>query len=667
MRYSFLGVAILLMISKLGYAQQGEQAFECSYVKSVHSRAEKVSVADPVEEKYDVQYVKFDLKLSNDTTYVDGTVTTTAKVVAPGFNHYVFELDNALVIDTVLIDGVGASVTAFGDVRIVTMPAVLTTGNTFKAMVRYHGYPNGAGTIFTGVGTIFTGVGGLNTKRSPTWGTRITFTQSESYHSKEWWPCKQSLQDKIDSVDMWVTVPDSLKAGSNGLLTNVTTVDATHKRYEWKSRHPIAYYLISVAVAPYVDYSYYMHFSGSMDSMLIQNYVYSNPLTLPFFKNELDSVGMLVDYFSKLYSRYPFWNEKYGHCMAPLNGGMENQTMTSIGYFDGWVIAHELGHQWFGDNVTCATWADIFVNEGFASYTEDLYREHFNSKAGMVADMMNKQANVRKYDTGSIYVPAADTADEGRVFDSRLSYHKGACMLHMLRHTINNDSIFFHVYKTYQQEHRNGNASIIDFKTALKSIVGSEANGINIDTFFRQWAFGEGFPVFNAKWNQKSNEVYIQLDQMTKVPSSVSCFTVPMEIKLYSPVGDTVIRVNTTDPNQLFRFTWTKPVSSISLDPEHWLLDSVGSIAKDMTLTAGQVVETPVKIYPNPTNGDWTIENLTVQSTLVLTDMTGRVLWQKSGNGTKDTVPAENLATGMYMLKVTDERGGVTTFKLVRE
>jgi len=155
-----------------------------------------------------------------------------------------------------------------------------------------------------------------------------------------------------------------LKAGSNGVLTAVTRTDATHLRYEWKERYPIDYYLISASVAPYVDYSYYVHFTGSYDSMLVQNYIYPNVLSSTYYKHVIDSTGMMIDYFSTLYSRYPFWKEKYGHCMAPLSGGMEHQTMTTIGYFSPTVVAHELSHQWFGDNATCATWSDIMMNEG---------------------------------------------------------------------------------------------------------------------------------------------------------------------------------------------------------------------------------------------------------------------------------------------------------------
>lgn len=660
MRATFLSIAILFIINQLSFGQHTGERFECSYIKSINRNAARVSVADPVQEKYDIKYVKFDLKLANDTTYVGGNVSTTARVVATSLSLYVFELDNALVVDTVFIDGTQAAVTSFGDVRTVALPHTLTMGTMFTARVVYHGYPSVAGTIFTGIG-------GLNTKISPTWGTRITFTQSEAYHAKEWWPCKQSLHDKIDSVDMWVTVPDTLKAGSNGVLTGITPVDATHNRYEWKSRHPIDYYLISVAVAPYIDYSYYMHFSGSSDSMLIQNYVYDNPATLPFFKNVIDSVGMYVDYFSKIYSRYPFWNEKYGHCMAPLNGGMENQTMTTIGNFQGWIVAHELGHQWFGDNVTCGTWADIFVNEGAASYTEDLYREHFHSRADMIADMVEKQANVRKYDTGSIFIPAADTIDEGRVFDSRLSYHKGACMLHMLRHVINNDSIFFHIYKSYQQEHREGNATIADFRNVVKSIVSPAVNEINIDTFFKQWAYGEGFPVYHAKWNQKGNEVYVQLDQTTKMPSSVACFSTPIEIRLRAGATDTLIRVTNDRNSQLYHFTWRKTMTGLNLDPNEWVLDSVAGITKDVTLSSMEVPVNKISIHPNPTATSWSISGLTTQSTLLLCDMSGKVLWEKQSSSISETIPADDLPKGMYVLKIFTTEGELLVRKLIKQ
>jgi aminopeptidase N len=653
MRNTLALLALLLITSHLGLAQESGP-WQCAYAKNGFGA--RVAVAAPAEENYDIKYLKFNLNLTNASTYVSGDVTTTA-VALVTLSAYVFELNDSLRIDNVLVDGVSVPVSSSGDVRTVALSAPIPAGNLFSVQVFYHGTPYVAATIFGGIG-------GINSMNSPTWRNRVTFTQSEAYHAKEWWPCKQSLHDKIDSVDMWITVPDSLKAGSNGLLKAVTRTDATHLRYEWSERYPIDYYLVSASVARYVDYSYYMHFTGSYDSMLVQNYVYSNPLTLPFFKNVIDSTGLMIDYFSNIYSRYPFWQEKYGHCMAPLSGGMEHQTMTTLGYFEGSVVAHELGHQWFGDNVTCGTWADIFCNEGFASYTEDLFREHFHSRADMVNDMVGKQADVRSADTGSIYVD--DTTRELRIFDGRLSYNKGACMLHMLRYVINSDSTFFQVYKTYQQEFKNKTGTILDFRNSAQSILGRTANGISLDTFFNQWAYREGFPIYTAKWNQGGSDVYVQLNQATSAPLSVSNFITPVDILLHSTTGDTVIRVKNDQANQLFHFNWRKTVAGITIDPNHWLLDSVASVSHDTKLSVKQLPVGEISIYPNPTGNNWNVTNLPANSSMVLTDIMGRVLWQKSQANTTEIIPAGDLGKGMYLLQVINNEESKTTYKLIK-
>jgi aminopeptidase N len=411
-----------------------------------------------------------------------------------------------------------------------------------------------------------------------------------------------------------------------------------------------------------------MHFTGSTDSMLIKNYIYSNPLTLTTFKGVIDSVGKMVDYFSQIYSRYPFWNEKYGHCMAPLNGGMEHQTMTTIGFFDDpAIVAHELSHQWFGDNVTCSTWSDIFVNEGVASYSEDLFKEHFHSRLEMVQDMMSKQADVRKIDTGSVY--CEDTTDESRIFSSRFSYHKGACLLHMLRYVIDNDSTFFQVYRSYQQEHKNGNGTIEDFRIATKSITGLYANGINIDTFFNQWAYKYGYPVYSASWNRTGNDFYMLLKQTPKVSASVACFKMPLDIMLHSASRDTMIRIMADQPEQLYHLNVSAGDSLVAIDPFHWVLDSFSSIVHDRSLSQLALNEpavSAIKIYPNPASSEWTIEHLPLNSRMILTDVMGKVLWENVAHATKVALPASNLVQGVYILRVNGE-GFSDSYKLIKE
>jgi len=644
--------ALLLIVSQLAFGQENISTAKCSHTKS--HLAGKTTVADPGEDNYDVKYVKLDIALTNTSTYISGNATTTAVVTASSMSAYVFELSSLLTIDSMFIDGSAVTASGTGDVRTATLSASLPAGTMFTALVYYHGTPT-SGTLF---GTL-----GMNSLASPSWGNHATFTLSESYHAFEWWPCKQSLRDKIDSSDVWITVPDSLKAGSNGLLQNITTMDSSHVRYEWKERYPIDYYLISAAVANYIDHSYYVHFTGSTDSMLVQNYVYNNPSTLTTFESVIDSTGMTIDYFSQLFGRYPFWHEKYGHCMAPLSGGMEHQTMTTLGFFEGTLVAHELGHQWFGDNVTCATWADIFMNEGFASYDEDLFIDHFRNHASMLTDMQNRQTNVKSQPGGSIYVD--DTTSENRIFDSRLSYDKGACLLHMLRFVINNDSVFFQVYKTYQQQMTDSTGMISDFKNTTEAVAGATINGMNMDTFYNQWAYLQGYPIYNMTWNQSGTDVYVQLVQTTSMPSSDPLFYTPAELQLHSSTGDTIIRIFNNQATQLYHFTWGRMMTGVTFDPNYWLLYEMAGNTHDPSLDVAAVNRTAITVAPNPATNYWQISNVPAGASLLLTDAAGRAVWQQQANSSNVNIPAAQLASGMYILQVSNDREKMS-YKLVK-
>ncbi len=632
-------------------------AHQCAHARQEAYRGlAKVAVASPAEENYDVKYVKLDVALTNTSTFISGSVISNAVVVASTMPNYVFELASNMTIDSVKINGVARTWTTNGVVRMVALPAAMAQGTAFTVQVWYRGTAND----------------GLFSDASPSWGTDATWSLSQPYNANEWWPCKQSLQDKIDSCDVWVTVANPLKAGANGLLKNISTLTGNRSRYEWKHRYPIDHYLISVATAPYVDYSFYVTFPGSTDSMPVQNYVYGdNAQVLPFWKTRIDSTKGMIQHLSSLFGRYPFWQEKYGHCMAPLGGGMEHQTMTTQGNFGTELTVHELGHQWFGDAVTCATWSDIWLNEGFASYCEYIYRAQFQSALSARNKMQAVHNSVMRAGTtplvtGSVYV--TDTANEGRLFSGRLTYDKGSAVIHTMRYVVGNDSVFFPMLRNYQNLYKFKTATTEDFKNTAETFLGYQ-----LDTFFNQWIYGEGYPVFSATWNQLGSDVVINITQTnanTATGATVPAyFATPLDVRLSSAAGDTTVRVYLGSASTRVEFPWSKSMTGLSFDPSNWIMNDAGAVSKDLGLLSveGATVAQAFSVHPNPARDAWQVGGLQPGAALRLADLAGRIVWSGVSDAASAKVPATHLPTGMYILQVQARGAASQSVRLVKQ
>lgn len=640
----------LLLLSVSVLALQASAHNECSRANKKKRAVHKSTIATPEENDYDVKGLKFDINLTNASTEVSGNVITYARTVIPSFSTYAFELDTALTIDSVKFDGQLVSFTSTNAVRKVNLGAPLANNTDFTVQVFYHGTPK------AGTGQFFTG--GLNTVTLNS-GTKLMYSLSDPDFADDWWPCKQSLQDKIDSVTMWVTTDDTLKVGSNGLLNNTTQMPSNKVRYEWETNYPIDYYLITVAVAPYKEYNYYMHFTdGSNDSMLIQNFVYdSTAFMTTVNKNNLDSTGFMIDHFSKLYGKYPFANEKYGHCMSALSGGMEHQTMTTLGNTSTTLIAHELGHQWWGNNVTYAKWEDIWLSEGWATYGEQLYIEHFWGKQAAKAERTGIYNHVMSSGSGSVWVD--DTTNVYRIFDGRLTYSKGAAVAHMLRYMAPADSLFFKGIKDYQQQFAYGTAVTKDLQNVME-----QAYGTSLDSFFRQWVYGQGHPTYNISWYHIGTQVHLKVDQFTS-HSSVSVFNMPLQILLKGTKRDTLVTVDVDQASRHHIFYWDEQMTGVVVDPEDEVVNRVNIVKEDATLVSvKERTLSKIRVYPNPATDGWYIDGIGSKTTLQLTDIGGKVLWEGVAYG-KIFIPSNEFPSGNYMLK-TFNKDSERTFKLIK-
>jgi aminopeptidase N len=586
---------------------------------------------------YDVNFYFLDLNVENNSIDLAGSVTIQAKVSHLQLDTVAFELVDEMIIDSIFINEFQQTFFRNDDEVFVPLVNPLFQDEQFTLQIFYHGTPPTGG-FFSGISTEYDSI----------WKKHVTWTLSEPFNARQWWPTKQVLTDKADSVWVYITTSALNKAGSIGLLSDEVSLPNNKVRYEWKSKYPIAYYLISFAVAEYQEYNIYAKPSDLMgDSILIQNYIYNSPGCLTHFKYDIDNTVNFLELFSDLFSTYPFRTEKYGHCLAGLSGGMEHQTMTTLGRFDFSLVAHELGHMWFGDNVTCSNWSDIWINEGFATYADYLATDII--AGGQWPEIWKKNVHnfILSEPGGSIYVPEDEITYDNvdRIFDSRLTYFKGAIMLHMIRFELNSDDLFFSVLKNFQEKFADSLASAPDFINVL-----NETSGKNFNDFFEQWYYGEGYPIFSIEFKQNNNLLEIESVQTTSMPDVTPLFKMHIPFKLFFTDGtDSTIILYQEFNTKLFNVPMFKSIDSIQVDPEKWVLKKVESVIGIQE----NKLNLKISISPNPATEKMfvTCGNANISSVTI---------WDLIGNKKAVFTPMQlisgldvsGLSSGVYFLNI---------------
>ena len=639
MKYFF--TLVLLGASLFSWSQRKDTTTEeIAEIEARTAMSQVTMVQNLNTNNYDVKYHRLELNIDPAQPDISGDVTTYYEA-KDDMSQITFELMNNMTVSQVEHHGNTLVFTQnSNDEVVITLPEVLNTGVLDSLTISYSGTP-----LTSGFGYF---------EQTTHNGVPIVWTLSEPYGAKNWWPCKQDLIDKIDSIDVYLNTPrfyvplnDEYVAVSNGLEQSQTIV-GSNKITHFKHRYPIPAYLVAVAVTNYEVYSHTVPNNGN--PFEIVNYVY--PEDLSYAQSATPVTVSIMELYSNLFEEYPFANEKYGHAQCGFGGGMEHTTVSFIGGFSRTLIAHELAHQWFGDKVTCGSWKDIWLNEGFATYLEGMVTENFDGEDLFTNWKQSKVNNITSLPYGSVYLSDADTLSVSRIFSSRLSYNKGAMVLHMLRKKVG-ETAFFQGMQNYLDapELAYNFAKVEDYKSAMET-----ASGQDLTEFFNDWLYNEGYPSYEVHWNQIGSQVNIQVLQTQSDPS-VSFFEAPVPIRIVGTLGEVEdVLLDNISNGQYFSEAVGFIVDHLEFDP------NVDLISKNNTVllsTDENMLESAIKLYPNPISATLFLsvpEDVEVSEIQVFNTV-GQLVFKRS---TYDqSLSFQGLSSGMYFVELNTNRGKV--------
>lgn len=586
---------------------------------------------------YDIKYHRLNLNVDPSVAQISGDVTTYFEA-KENLSQITFELTQNMVVSQVLQRGNALSFTQNSDDEVViTLSQTQNQGVLDSLTISYSGNP-----VSSGFGSF---------EQTTHNGAPIIWTLSEPYGAKGWWPCKQDLNDKIDSIDVYLNTPrfnpsnEEYIALSNGVEIS-QTYNGNDKTTRYKHKFPIPAYLVAIAATNYAVYSHEVPNDGN--SFEIVNYVYPENLDYA-----LDNTGVTVDimeFFSNTFEEYPYAEEKYGHAQFGWGGGMEHTTVSFMGNFSRGLIAHELAHQWFGDKVTCGSWKDIWLNEGFATYLSGLVIENFDGNFSFRNWKEQRINSITSYPYGAVYLSDQDTTSVGRIFSSRLSYNKGAMVLHMLRKKIG-DANFYQGMQAYLDDPNLAfsYAKTPDYKAKMEAVSGED-----LTEFFNDWIYNEGYPSYAIELSQVStNEVLIQVNQ-TQSHSSVSFFEATVPVRIMGTGGETLdLQLNNTFNGETFLETVNFEVAGLLFDPEFDI------ISRNNTVVLGVedfVLGNEFLLYPNPVASVLQIkkpDDLSINGVEIYDALGRRVMKATDQN----SIHVESLSTGIHFVKFTTNKG----------
>lgn len=629
---------LVLLSAQLGVGQTDIE-HDKMVEAEMKSASEMMAVAvNPNTQNYDVTYSKLEFTVNPTVLNISGKVTTTFKALS-NMNTVVFDFykktSGAFVISSVKKNGVAlAFVHNSAHELVITLPSTLTTGNSATVEIIYNGVPSTLEEAFN--------VGSHN-------GNAVLWTLSEPFGARDWWPCKQDLNDKIDNgIDVYITAPSQYTSVANGIEPEAPVTVGANKTTHFRHGYPIAAYLVAIAVTNYQVFNQQGGL-GTVQSPFfpIINYIY--PEESAATQASLAVTPDIINFYETKLGPYPYRNEKYGHARANLSGGMEHTTVSFMQSWSRGLIAHEMGHQWFGDKVTCGSWKDIWLNEGITEYMSGLVVEEFDGPSSFVSWKDGKSINVTSAGYGALYLTDTEAENVGRIFSNRLTYNKGAMVTHMLRFKLG-DTNFFQGLRNYLNDPALSYAYAVtpQFQAHMETVYGS-----SLQEFFNDWVYNQGYPTYaiNA-YNSAPGQATVQINQ-TQSDASVSFFEMPVPVRLTGGGGQQLdVILNNTANGQSFTVNVPFVVTGVEFDPNKDI------ISRNNTTTLGTEnfnPEAAIQLYPNPVTDVLTFsmpESITLEKVSLF-----NALGQKSLETNLHEINVSQLASGIYVAAFETSNG----------
>lgn len=634
---------LLFLFAQLAFGQGKQQEFEALVAAERRSSLANYTelAVNPNTLNYDITYHKLEFTINpNVSKFVSGKITTTYTALA-NMSTITFDLANELTVSQVMQGTTALSfVENTNNELVITLPGIQLAGSSATVEVTYSGVPpnNGFDSFV----------------RSTHNGTGVIWTLSEPFGARDWWPCKQDLNDKINSIDVYITAPSQFVSVSNGVEPEPPVTVGSNKTTHFRHSYPIPAYLIAIACT---NYSVYNQTAGTAPNTFpIVNYVY--PESLAGNTTNMAQTPLIMDLFETLFEPYPFRLEKYGHAQFGWGGGMEHTTVSFMTNFSRGLIAHEMAHQWFGDKVTCGTWKDIWLNEGFATYLAALVIENFDGAAAFVDEKDNMIQNITSQSGGNLYLTDVQATDVNRIFSSRLSYNKGAMVCEMLRFKMG-DTAFFQALRNYLADTNLAYKYAVtnDLKTHLEAVYGS-----SLTEFFNDWVFNQGYPTYSiTAQNIGGGQASFTINQTPSHPS-VDFFEMPVPVRVYGAGGQQLdLVLDNTDNGQTIIMNVPFAITSLEFDPDRHLISRNNTVALS---NDSFELEQGISVYPNPVAN---LLHIRVPNTATLEKVVVyNSLGQKLTEGNGPEIMLNNVASGVLFVSITTD-GGTFHKKIIKK